>query len=546
MNYKKTIIKLVSFAFVFFTFTNFVNAETLTYDVCESGCEYKSLSDVSRTIGNADDLSDVDIIINFSSDNYSSLRIYNPTLKSLTINCNNYNVGLNESEIMVKNIEINECLNSKNIYIFNAEQVSINKSDIMLLYYWDLYFQPNSEEINFSKIFNIDEISLNNLKALALRGNIKIENLDLKRISLMPFGGTINIYNSKIDKVVNVPESENVTTNIHNSKFKTLKYVNILSSDDPAYNEYYQFVDTFPIDSSILTNDIYDIDGTLLGIQGRSNTTVYFDKETKLKLGDKLNLVDYLDYYTEDKEIEYTIEDESIAKIENKELISLKEGTTKVTITTDEGHVVYRINLTVISSSPGKINKINPPTENFANSDFNADNLDNIIPLTSEEQVAKESGKNIEVYLEVKDVSESISREEKAIINEKIDDKETLAMYLDVSLFKQIEGEEASKIEETTGNIKVSLKVPENLKSNNPSKIRKYYILRLHNGVVDKLETELNGDILSFETDKFSTYALTYEDVDNPKTGDSILTYVVLSIISLIGLIIYKKVGKRS
>ena len=73
--------------------------------------------------------------------------------------------------------------------------------------------------------------------------------------------------------------------------------------------------------------------------------------------------------------------------------------------------------------------------------------------------------------------------------------------------------------------------------NNNPSVIRKYYILRLHNGVVDKLETKLNGDILSFETNKFSTYALTYEDVNNPKTGDNIIIYLILGLLSIIGIL---------
>ena len=76
----------------------------------------------------------------------------------------------------------------------------------------------------------------------------------------------------------------------------------------------------------------------------------------------------------------------------------------------------------------------------------------------------------------------------------------------------------------------------------NPSIIRKYYILRLHNGVVEKLETKVDGNTLSFETDKFSTYALTYTDVNNPKTGDNIYIYICTMFISLIGITINRKV----
>ena len=537
-----------------------VKAETLTYEICKSGCEYSDLEALVSVISSASHGEDT-IIINFKdSEVYEkegdqTVLIFG-TSKYLIINGNGATITNYKITARAKNkLEFND-LNFGN-FVDNDSIHNTNYSD---------YYMPDFHtSINFSLIlrgdleFNnctIHSISISGLVGLSslpfpsvkvsnskinyfkCMGTYEIENSDIYYFAPMHkenYGGTIK--NSKLGIIVNGKYDEgDAYLNIYNSTFREFNYYNanhILEEGMSFANEkQYGIIDN-------ANNDTYSTAGNVI-------TTIYFDKETKLKPSEKLNLVEYLDYYTEDKEIEYTIEDESIAKIENKELTALKEGSTKVTVTTDEGHVVYRINLTVKSANAGKINKINPPIKNFASSDFSAENLDNIIPLTNEEQSAKEQGTNINVFLEVKDVSDSVTTEEKAKINEKISNKETLAMYLDVSLFKQIEGQEATKIEETNGNIKVSLKVPENLKNNNPSKIRKYYILRLHNGVVDKLETELNGDILSFETDKFSTYALTYEDVDNPKTGDSILTYVILSIISLIGLIIYKKAGKKS
>ena len=42
---------------------------------------------------------------------------------------------------------------------------------------------------------------------------------------------------------------------------------------------------------------------------------------------------------------------------------------------------------------------------------------------------------------------------------------------------------------------------------------REYFIIRIHNGLAEKLDTTLNEDgTLSFSTDKFSTYALAYAD----------------------------------
>jgi len=79
----------------------------------------------------------------------------------------------------------------------------------------------------------------------------------------------------------------------------------------------------------------------------------------------------------------------------------------------------------------------------------------------------------------------------------------------------------------------------------------------MHNGVVEYLETTLaeDGKSLSFETDKFSTYALAYEDVavaaekdETPKMGAMNASYiwVALVAISLVGIVTTKKASKHS
>ena len=334
-----------------------VNAETLTYEVCESGCEYTNLWDVETAINNISDLSDKDIVINVNSDIANSLSIgdFDNVPNSVTINGNNHDINSSYLDLLAKNITINNCNNLQTLTVADSDKINIKNSNIKEIQYMsiDSNHQIKSDEINLLKKLNIDETSSNNLKTLFLLGNFKIENLDFKNIVLVPLVGTINIYNSKLNKIVNVPDRGKIIANIYNSTFNSLKYVNITSEEDTVASEFIQYVDN-TLDSSVLSYDVYD-----LSAPEYSNTTVYFDKETKLKPNNKLNLVSYLDYYTEDKEIEYTIEDESIAKIENKELSALKEGSTKVTVTTDEGHVIYRINLTVEKETiPEKIDKM--------------------------------------------------------------------------------------------------------------------------------------------------------------------------------------------
>ena len=360
---KKYIYLLLS-AFLFIPFI--VNAETITYNVCESGCEYTNLGDVVRAIYSISDLTDKDIVINVNSDMNSYLDIgsIDNMANSVTINGNNHDFNNSQFELSAKNIIINDCINIEGIIAYNSDKVSVNNSSINFMLYMSLEsnMQIRPKEINLSDVLEMDEKSMNDLKSLGLMGNIKIDNMDFSSVLIVPIEGTIKIYNSEVNKIVNgLSEGEKftATTNIYNSKFNSLKYVNITSKDNPVISEYATFMNNSTIDASLLNYDIYDVNLEEGNYSFHLNTYIYFDKEAKLKPGDKLNLVDYLDYYTEDKEIEYTIEDESIAKIENKELIALKEGSTKVTVTTDEGHVVYNINFVVEKETiPEKIDKM--------------------------------------------------------------------------------------------------------------------------------------------------------------------------------------------
>ena len=99
---------------------------------------------------------------------------------------------------------------------------------------------------------------------------------------------------------------------------------------------------------------------------------------------------------------------------------------------------------------------------------------------------------------------------------------------------------------------------------NKPSELRKkntnknikrtYYIIRRHktaSGIeFEKIKTNLSedGKSLTFKTDRFSVYALAYEDTPinekNPSTLDSIQLYMTLGSISVVALaliIMYSK-----
>ena len=75
---------------------------------------------------------------------------------------------------------------------------------------------------------------------------------------------------------------------------------------------------------------------------------------------------------------------------------------------------------------------------------------------------------------------------------------------------------------------------------------RKYSVIRLHTNddgtmeisKIEKVDENKDGTV-TFETDRFSTYILTYEDTKkttNPDTGDNMLVYFAAAVMSVIGL----------
>jgi len=82
-------------------------------------------------------------------------------------------------------------------------------------------------------------------------------------------------------------------------------------------------------------------------------------------------------------------------------------------------------------------------------------------------------------------------------------------MYLDISLFKQVEGESKVKISETSGAIKIAFEIPADLRKDG----RSYYIVKVHDGAASLITPTQSGNTLTFETDQFSTYALIYMDI---------------------------------
>lgn len=143
---------------------------------------------------------------------------------------------------------------------------------------------------------------------------------------------------------------------------------------------------------------------------------------------------------------------------------------------------------------------------------------------------ALNDGKNIIIYTEIEEPSDG---SKSAFVSMNID--ETNAVILDINLYGEIVGEPDSKKQITdTNGYKTTVSItltPEQASKINIANNKNYFILREHNGAIEKipatLTTDVNGNyIFTFETDKFSAYAIYSENKPAP-TPDSKPRYKV-------------------
>lgn len=137
--------------------------------------------------------------------------------------------------------------------------------------------------------------------------------------------------------------------------------------------------------------------------------------------------------------------------------------------------------------------------------------------LTQEEKVEIEKGTDIKFILNVKDAKDTVSSDDKAVVQEVLNGSSivkgfVVGQYLDIRLFK-IVGETRSAISETKEKITIAMDVPENLKSSDSSKPRIFAVIRVHDGVAEVLsDLDDDDDTITIATDRFSAYAIVYKE----------------------------------
>lgn len=127
-------------------------------------------------------------------------------------------------------------------------------------------------------------------------------------------------------------------------------------------------------------------------------------------------------------------------------------------------------------------------------------------------EAALNDGKNVDFKPILKNgVNKS---DEKVLLAYVDDNKYNVVNAFDVEIQLYVDDKNEGLITETSKGLTFKVAIPESLKKEG----RKFYVLRLHDGKIDKLEVSTEG---TFTTDKFSSYMLVYEDVATPTTSET-------------------------
>lgn len=133
--------------------------------------------------------------------------------------------------------------------------------------------------------------------------------------------------------------------------------------------------------------------------------------------------------------------------------------------------------------------------------------------LTADEAARNANGEPVSVYLEVESmVYDDLSDAAKtAVVKGARRVGSTAARYMDLTLWKKIGTDAAQQVADGAGNkLSVTVTIPKELRRVPAGYIRTFYIISGNGG--ETVAVSRFGDTITFETDKFSTYALAYHD----------------------------------
>ena len=227
-----------------------------------------------------------------------------------------------------------------------------------------------------------------------------------------------------------------------------------------------------------------------------------------------------------------TSSNNTVVSVNNTIVEGLKTGSTYVSINLNDG-TTKDVKVTVydVTSDSETKKEEDNVTDSIAEildgkdvEGIDNDTKDNII-------VAAKTGSVIKTEIETKELSDAdLTEEIKKEISDIITNGEVVLKHFDINFLLKANNSVLGRLSVLKTKVSISVDLPEDVEAVAEGYTRKYYVIRIHDGKAEKLEASLVDGKITFETDKFSNYTLTYVDTlnnsdneldDVPKTGDS-------------------------
>ncbi|MBP3436821.1 MAG: hypothetical protein J6K61_02805 [Clostridia bacterium] len=180
-----------------------------------------------------------------------------------------------------------------------------------------------------------------------------------------------------------------------------------------------------------------------------------------------------------------------------------------------------------------------------ADADFDGavkDSFDNAANATLNEAIqdAIEAGKEITTHIVVGKVDAADVQDDNDKIVAFLGGKGNLVQLYDYTIVVKADGVVLGEISALDEGLKLKIAIPEELLEGR----RVFKVVRVHNGVVEELETEVIDGVAYFESDAFSTYALTYKD-KMPIIAIIGIVVGCVAVVGIAGFFIFRKGGKK-
>ena len=184
---------------------------------------------------------------------------------------------------------------------------------------------------------DFDNVTVNNFAAVFM-SNGTIDDSSIN--SLFYVMGTLDIKNSS-GKVLAGADGEMTPTvvNIYNTKNTSLDYQKV--TNDNQMSE-------ITTDDDLFNNEAWKHTYSVVALEGaNAEINIFFDGTKTIKVDDKLDFSSLFNTIKSGDKLTYKVDNTSVAKMDGNNIVGLKEGTTKITATSENGAVNYTLNLTV-------------------------------------------------------------------------------------------------------------------------------------------------------------------------------------------------------